>query len=133
MEETVTRNRELFYRIAELIEANPELYNQRSWGRSTPCGTAQCIAGHAAALAGWEPLRYHVGSDVDWSRLYPRGSSQSGKEAFEWRHVDSVGRRELGLTYSEAWILFASGWHPKKPYKTVPEALRAFGDGARIA
>jgi len=66
MEETVTRNRELFYRIAELIEANPELYDQRSWGGSTPCGTAQCIAGHAAALAGWEPLRYHVGSEFQF-------------------------------------------------------------------
>ena len=36
------------------IDANPEEWNQTTWGRWTECGTVACLFGHIAMVAGGE-------------------------------------------------------------------------------
>ena len=125
--ENPVRNTELFERIADEIEFFPESYDQQSWGmmiegakaKQTACGTAFCIAGHASHLTGWLPL--HPG---EWDNVV----RPKGKDHVE---VGAAARRELGLTDAEAEFLFDGDWKPKRKY-TVPEALRAIGNGADI-
>ena len=81
----MTRNKELFYKIAEVIEKNPNSYNQTSWfqiydneGRpvyaeyfpfDAPevnlCNSAFCIAGWAEHLEGLVPLHNYSTEWVD--------------------------------------------------------------------
>ena len=121
------RNTELFERIADEIEFFPESYNQGAWGKiiegakakQTACGTAFCIAGHASHLTGWLPQHPQEWDNV----IRPKGDT--------YLEVSDVARRELGLTQAEAEFLFDGDWKPKRKY-TVPEALRAIGNGANI-
>jgi hypothetical protein len=50
--DTPTRNRDLFYAIAELVEQDPERHDQNVWERPVPeaCGTIACVAGWACIL-----------------------------------------------------------------------------------
>lgn len=125
--ENPVRNTELFERIADEIEFFPESYDQQSWGtiiegakaKQTACGTAFCIAGHASHLTGWLPQHPQEWDNV----IRPKGDT--------YLEVSEVARRELGLTQAEAEFLFDGDWKPKRKY-TVPEALRAIGNGANI-
>lgn len=123
------RNRELFYQIADLIEKHPEQYDQQTWGSETECGTAHCIAGHACLLSGLKPL-IRINDSADYSRFFPAGANQAEKP-FEWQNVDHLAKKLLGLEREEAWILFDTMWVPPEG-QTVPQALRAIGDGAEI-
>lgn len=122
------RNTELFYRIADEIEVFPEEYKQGEWFTprdAAPCGTAFCIAGHSAHLTGWVPAKTS-GGQRDWTFLSP--SVLHLGEVFT---CSSVGRHELGLTWNESSILFDGMWIPAEGL-SVPDALRALGDGAPI-
>src|SRR5688572_2759026 len=120
----MTRNKELFYRIADQVERHPETYDQSVYGEVTPCGTSHCIAGHAAAMSGCRPTVFLDGS------LLPNGcvvTDAAGKK----RDVDLVAAELLGIEHGEASWLFSPAWEPP-PEMTVPEALRRLGDGAPI-
>lgn len=115
------RNKELFYKIAEVVEHSPQLYNQHSWGKITSCGTVHCIAGWAAALSGYR--RTGSGEHINW--LIVR--DHLGAEAL----VYNVARELLGIREEEADELFSFDWEPEEG-KTVAQALRDFGNGAAI-
>lgn len=122
--ERLVRNTELFYRIADEIETFPEEYNQAAWGRkrdTAPCGTAFCIAGHAAHLTGWQPT-----STAWFSVIRPKETRNNAID------ISTVGRAELGLSYNESQFLFDQYWRPKRGL-TVPQALRRIGDGEKIS
>ena len=123
------RNSELLHKVADLIDEHPERYNQHVWagvpqgenlilefgsGRGRDmipdCGTVACIAGHAALLDGWG------WDDGRWVKLDAR-----------WVTPEIPARRALGLTKSEALILFGSDWKPH-PELSVADALRALAD-----
>lgn len=73
-----------------------EHYNQSRFVQQTACGTACCIAGHAALLAGYKPLG--SGSNYD-----PQTDMQ---KAGDVEFVADVAERFLGLTGYQAGILF---------------------------
>ena len=128
------RNTLLFNRIADYLESFPEAYDQERWGDkkdATPCGTAFCIAGHAAHETGWNPKIMNRNSwnfdpvfPFDWELL-----SQPKANIVDV-FVHSVGAIELGLTRAEADVLFSANWKPKEG--TPSQALRKIGAGAKI-
>lgn len=122
MTDQPTRDRELFYRVAEQIEREPMSYNQDTWGRpepNTPCGTARCIAGWAVYLRGYKPYNYF------WSKV----THPDHPDRVEC--IREAAQRELGLTVSETLMLFHEHWRPRADL-TVPEALRMIGDGVSV-
>lgn len=58
---TKLRGKELAKYIVDLLERDPDLHDQDSWGRETPCRTTMCIAGHAAYLTGKAEFVHHEG------------------------------------------------------------------------
>jgi len=148
------RNKTLFFEIADIMEFEPETYRQNTWGTFVPddgererfqhefgystddgedynwvkvegCGTARCIAGHAAALTGWFPT---VGAPweghpmVSWISVSkePHQSYTNGTD------ITTVASSELGITDGEASTLFAGG------AEWTPDEVRGFGVGNRI-
>ena len=121
------RNADLFFAIADRVEFDPDSYNQHTWGRPsswTDCGTICCIAGHALSLSGYE---------VSMKNSYtPRFTKRGQKRGIA--SGDAIARRAanlLGLSSTEARLLFDGGWEPKSKY-TVAEALRRIGKGESI-
>jgi|8_EtaG_2_1085327.scaffolds.fasta_scaffold19303_3 hypothetical protein len=147
------RNWLLFYEIANVMEFQPERYAQESWGKFMPaigaaerfrdeygydppeddfnwtkveeCGTAMCIAGHAAMMTGWFPTRN------DMNGAWPTASwasvcDQPGRDYAYGKDVQDVARDALGLYEDEAAILFCGSavW--------TPDEIRGFGRGDRI-
>ena len=115
----MTRNTELFDRIAAQIEAHPELYDQGTFGERTECGTAHCIAGHAVVLSGghrprgrqlWNHVRIKRGPVMD---------------------IEECAAKLLGLGFFESLRLFRGSWIPPEG-ESVPDALRRIGRGGAI-
>lgn len=82
-------NTELLEKVKAHILEEPRRYNQRTFGGTSdeaPCGTAACIAGWAAHLSG----------EIDLKTLRRGGST-----------IEGIAQAALGLTYTEAHILFA--------------------------
>lgn len=107
-------NRELFYKVADVIERHPDRYDQAIWGH----GSLRDIAGHAAALAGAVST-----DDCDWTVVRrPDGRME---------YVDEYAQEVLGIDEDDAERLFGTFWAPPEDMD-VPEALRAIGDGASV-
>ena len=123
------RNEELFRRVADAIEANPEQYDQGQW----ECGTTRCLAGWANRLTG------HV-VPATWLEI-GASASEADSQRFVERMVafSERARSVLGLTSEETdgpdpdeeGGLFAETWRPH-PGLSVPDALRKIGEGAAI-
>lgn len=156
------RNRFLFFEIANVMEFQPEQFNQGTWGTYVPdwyseeniretfadvngyrpeatddynwskveeCGTAMCIAGHAAAMTGWFPT-IDTSTSCD-GQNHPRVSwssvSRRKHDSYLYaRNVSDVAEEALGLHPAEASRLFAGGatW--------TPDQIRGFGRGEPI-
>ena len=132
------RNKELFYKIADVIENDYGVYNQSLWGdhvytscannpedieattvrvMEQSCGTSHCIAGHAAVLSGYTPV-------VNKCLIPETGMREAGMVVeINWEelispkgvsghHPSDVGRDVLGLTIEEADLLFSEWWRP---------------------
>ena len=172
--ETPTRNKELFYKIADVIEKDDSLYDQAVWGglvyqscaddplsiesaktqvKERACGTAHCIAGHAAVLSGWTPyirVGYNAMTEADarvvevnWEEMLPPNPTD---DTYAYRHPSEVGRDVLGLSIRESELLFSEYWRPvglkqsedfgeglsKNNRSAVAQALRDLGDGDSI-
>lgn len=134
------RNTELFYRVADLIELFPNAYDQSQWGHPssdpTPCGTAFCIAGHGAHEAGFMPLPNNADGFIDfrngdWEQVYHIDTAK-GDLVVPVLEIDAVGEVEFGITATEGATLFGELWRPHGNM-TVPEALRALGDGQPLS
>lgn len=108
----MTRNTELFDKIADAIEAKPESYQQDLVFNE--CGTAFCVAGHALRLTGEEPQPY-------------QGSAVLYLHIGWWTRA----AKSLGLTEEESDLLFDEEWRPPAD-ETVPQALRRIGRGGEI-
>lgn len=80
---TMKRNVELLQQTMQYIKDHPERHQQDIW--TNQCGTAACFAGWAAMLSGWAAWQVH--NFEMWTR----------------------GANLLGLTYTEARILFDTG------------------------
>ena len=157
------RNSLLFFQIAEVLEFKPEQYDQATWGKfnighndvtkmhgivkegSLPnendsrwkeveCGTALCVAGHAANLGGYHPgaekkTDHSTGEsyyELNWTYVFdtPLAALQGNNT---WHNETSqVAKKLLGVTQREADWLFASTnvW--------TAQDLRKFGLGESI-
>lgn len=80
------RNVELLEATLQFIKDNPDKHNQNMW-----CGTAQCFAGWAIALKGWE--------------RYTDDLPMVQREGLALR-IPTAAKNELGLSEYEALILF---------------------------
>ncbi len=121
------RNPDLFREVGARIAAEPKLYNQKRYSRSTDCGTAYCIAGWVGqVLIEQSPQVYSRAKGDHDSIVIKTGRNRSIK------HVGVIAAEELGLNEEEASILFDSLWEPAEGL-TVEEALVKIGNGADIS
>jgi hypothetical protein len=94
------------------------------WAKVKECGTAMCVAGHAASLSGWHPIlttnTITNESSYTWNIVNMFPDQGHGSE------IRQVAQQLLGVTDEEAEALFDGNatWDGKD--------LRAFGRGDRI-
>ena len=93
------------------IEDQPDKYNQRQF-----CGTAFCIAGHAALAAGWE-MDDRTGRDLKMSKDGVR------------QGVEQIASAFLGLNMDQSYELFDEDWKPGGVGRSVPQQLRRYANG----
>jgi len=88
-----------------------EHYDQSTWVSKTACGTAACIAGHAALLAGAKFTKCPCGCGESFV------CTLDGQRAT----IDEVARKFLGLSYDQSMTLFTGA-----PYEVRgwPEPFR---------
>lgn len=118
-EEPPVPNLPLLRKILEKIDLEPDSWVQGCWavdwnsitGRLLAnrhgharltypaCGTAYCVAGHAADMTGWTPSGWSIG---EASSYWTNGD---GRE----RSIRVIARNALGLTQLEAELLFDGG------------------------
>src|SRR5437588_13068265 len=86
----------LLRKVLDHITAHPDEWDQGSWAiqtDSSPCGTAFCVAGHAAVMRGHE---------IAWvPGALPVYYTRSGEA------IDTVAVKELGLNMAQSAHLFA--------------------------
>ena len=86
------------------------------------CGSALCVAGHAAALRGWFPTLWN--ESVAWTQVSKeKGQSNTADGS---REIADVAQELLGINHSEARRLFDSD------HVWTADDLRNFGKGERI-
>jgi hypothetical protein len=117
------RGVELLDKIIEIIEAHPEMHNQRSWavitnvpglscnwdqdidGDSVPesCGTAMCVAGWAAHLCGGQFRFYAMRR---WNGMELSASKVSRVDDGTTVAISEFASHVLGLNPYDAGVLF---------------------------
>jgi hypothetical protein len=108
-------NSELFRKVADKIENQPELYCQAHIDDYTECGTAHCIAG--------------------WAHFLTYGDTYAGLDKADYRPEDSrhiLSAQELLGIDNLSLKLFHPQWKPREGL-TVPQALRMIADGATVS
>lgn len=140
----MTRNTELFDKIAAKIEAEPQRYDQLAYYsvideeafHSAPegtdaaeiCGTAHCVAGWAVVLNGDAEVRPTMWGKARCLTLKEDAYIGGGSDYDFHIHAE----RLLGLTEDEADDLFDGHWLYGASPAVVAAALRAIGRGAPI-
>ena len=162
METTIeNRNSLLFFQIAEVLEFEPERYDQGTWGKfriedddvgkmraiadnewdendsrwkEVECGTALCVAGHAANLSGYHPSankrtdsstgeeRY----ELNWGYVFDTPHPHLQGNNIEINETSYVAQKLLGISAREARFLFDS------TNEWTAQDLRKFGLGESI-
>jgi hypothetical protein len=90
-------NLDLLRKVLKQIDEHPETWRQSAIAKRTPCGTAYCVAGHAALMSGHE---------FDWPEMNKTLNACWADNTVDGEEIWDVGRRELGLTSDEAANLF---------------------------
>ena len=107
------------------VEGNAEDYN---WIYADEgCGSALCIAGHAAAFSGWFPTitRSHTDHpEVSWTVVHTAQHQKSSEPGH--KYASDAAREALGINDAEAAWMFDSerNW--------TPDDLRRFAAGVNI-
>ena len=120
-----TPNLPLLRKVLEHVDAHPDEWTQYTWGVQTTrssCGTAFCIAGHAATLAGMEPVWKTSGDYVAMDSVMDGDGNTS--------YVGDAAQRLLGLTPTEGQELFDGG-NTRADIQAVAERIAARG-GERL-
>lgn len=105
-----TINAPLLRKVLDHITAHPEEWDQTDWASMTSCGTACCVAGHAAVMTGHTPDFRGYGSTHVTS---------------DGRYICDVAREELRLEHWQADDLFAVCYTLKDLWRIASE----FTDG----
>lgn len=152
------RNTEVFFKIADVLDFHPVLYNQETFGTTTTsgsgaaaddddniigdndifllnvesCRTSACVAGWAAILDGWHPT---LGWDLDGVTL---NYDEVAREPWaldtsdEARPIVGVAQEILGITEAEAVSLFAVCPDGALGEAWTGDELRAIGKGRSV-
>jgi hypothetical protein len=114
-------NAEKLDKVLAYIEANPKKWDQEEWVprpvNDSYCGTACCIAGNAALLAGCTPLEPDHPAAGGFLMYGPHGGVVS---------VNAYAKDVLGLDADEADVLFSAGNSPDD----LREIVAALKDGS---
>lgn len=119
-------NLPLLRKVLDHIDAHPEEWHQRFWAintTETACGTAYCIAGHAAVMTGHD---VKIDPADIWSVLVDDNEScirDLPDEPLE-STVAFVARQELGLSFEDGCVLFAS-WNDRATVQAIAEDIAA--------
>lgn len=108
MNEPVTElelNVPLLTKVLDHVTAHPEEWNQTVWAVEHSCGTACCVAGWAAVMAGYE-LKFD-GSAVCGCGCTDALDGDTASYTTTGEFISDVAQRELGLTESQAKTLFS--------------------------
>lgn len=131
--------------IATMIDTDPARYNQL-FIASVPTGIDLEVPAmgkrdepwckSAFCIAGWNQVLAHFGeNDTLWIEpdVYNHFDGWLGA-SFDTPTIDVLAdaRREMGLTSSEASLLFGEDWTPRSGL-TVGEALRLIAEGSSVA
>jgi hypothetical protein len=90
----------LLWKVYDHIVAHPDEWMQRQWAVKTTtssCGTAFCVAGHAAVMTG------HT---IAWDDDLVLTAYVVAPGTLPDLTIENVAKRELGLTSDEADVLF---------------------------
>ena len=94
---TPTMNDDLFDRVIQRIDADPDAFDMTTWLEERSCGTVGCFAGHTVLELGyrssWAGAGYCIKDDLE------------GFESYSV-NVSEVARNALGLTTDESESLF---------------------------
>lgn len=117
MTATTSRGPALLREVADYIGAHPDEYDQSTYGRRTPCGSAFCIAGTAVYLVApdalvWAPADEEGGDRGVYSTLDAAAVPADLRRTFHAVTIDEAARQALGLTSEEADQLFDGDWLP---------------------
>jgi len=116
---TPAPNVKLLNRILDIIETDPDHWDQETWVTETPCGTAYCFAGWAVHLNGY---KFHPGWDLSLNtsdEVYKDNEKES-------IYIQDVAQEILGLTLLEATTLFSS-WRTLDDIRAVVAHIIARG------
>lgn len=87
-------------RLLVRILQHPEEFNMEDWYRANLCGTTACMAGHAALLMGWKPVK-PVG-EYEYSTIMFQNSDGQRETA------ERLGEEFLDITWRVSCPLFIS-------------------------
>ena len=120
MDVQLSLNAPLFLQTADVIEADPEAYNQYEYGvygdrdvegdyaLAPSCGSPCCVAGWFT----WLTHMNNVGDDIVPIVFHDESDGE--------QEIDRIGQMEGGLTDLEASCLFNANW-PDHWFSTVEE------------
>ena len=107
-----------FYKLAAEIEKHPHEYRQSMWFHyktvKDDCGTVACLAGRAAVLNGYIPIRHNV--------FYLPISCCRDPKTGQVSEIADVARRLLGISKKDAGRLFNSdavGWRNEIAFRAA--------------
>lgn len=132
-------NIELLDQVIAKIEAEPETWDQDTWGRAdvfdetteTACGTAYCVAGHVSIMTGAKPMwRKKVESYWDneaqefkYREYWYFNDVQAPDGRF--RSVEGYASDQLELDYGDANRLF----HHANSFDDIKEMRNMLANG----
>jgi hypothetical protein len=106
-------NVELMLQVADVIEAHPEIYNQREW-----CGTTCCIAGHALALSyAVQPREVLVRAMHKMHIRVALAYCKHSARVWAMHLIPALAQDALDIDEPMADILFGCGLHWPPPFR----------------
>lgn len=132
------RNVGLLYGLADHFEANPNTWNQATWGGRGECGTFACLAGWGAILTYGDAVFVapqfrggmpEVAQFFDEHGPLPRNADVMPLHA---EHIQDRMGSVFGLDQGEdePEMLFSESWLPADG--DLPKALRRLAEGASV-
>jgi len=118
-------NAENLRTLAHELRADPESYDQSTWGRKTRCGTVACIAGHAYAQARRRALKVTP----------PCRRAPLVKVAAAWLGLDAFDSEYLFMAGGGGWPpafrnrLWRAQYGVEAPAFVAADLLDALADG----
>ncbi len=105
-------NEERIRHVVSLIEAHPEQWDQKNYGRRTDCGTTMCVGGWAIATYApermeWVKMLQWLGGE--WLEVTPGPGGTDDDDSFDATDVGKLAAELLDLNPNQAVQIFYFG------------------------